>query len=42
MTWYFFSTAATFTNKVLIKEYHLSAGMLTLCHLFVSVVMDCT
>jgi hypothetical protein len=42
MVWYLFSTAATFTNKVLIKEHHVSAEMLTLCHRFVSVLCDCT
>lgn len=42
MVWYLFSTAATFTNKILIKEHHVSAEMLTLCHLFISVLCDCT
>ncbi|TMW63229.1 hypothetical protein Poli38472_002170 [Pythium oligandrum] len=38
--WYSFSTAATFTNKTLIKQYHVSAEMLTLSHLFISVICD--
>ncbi|ETI50138.1 hypothetical protein F441_06264 [Phytophthora nicotianae CJ01A1] len=38
--WYFFSTSATFTNKVLIKEHHVSAEMLTMCHLFISIILD--
>lgn len=42
MVWYLFSTSATFTNKILIKEHHVSAEMLTLCHLFISVICDCT
>jgi hypothetical protein len=41
-TWYCFSASATFTNKVLIKQHHVSAEMLTLSHLFVSVICDCT
>ncbi|GLD92959.1 hypothetical protein PINS_up001551 [Pythium insidiosum] len=40
MTWYLFSAASTFTNKVLIKQHHLSAEVLTLSHLFVSVICD--
>jgi hypothetical protein len=39
--WYLFSTSATFTNKVLIKEHHVSAEMLTMCHLFISILLDC-
>uniref|UniRef100_K3WKP5 Sugar phosphate transporter domain-containing protein n=1 Tax=Globisporangium ultimum (strain ATCC 200006 / CBS 805.95 / DAOM BR144) TaxID=431595 RepID=K3WKP5_GLOUD len=39
-TWYCFSASATFTNKVLIKQHHVSAEMLTLSHLFVSVICD--
>ncbi|KAF1792049.1 Sugar phosphate transporter domain [Phytophthora cactorum] len=35
------STSATFTNKVLIKEHHVSAEMLTMCHLFISIILDC-
>lgn len=42
VTWYCFSASATFTNKVLIKQHHVSAEMLTLSHLFVSVICDCT
>ncbi|CEG43515.1 drug metabolite transporter superfamily [Plasmopara halstedii] len=38
--WYFFSASATFTNKVLIKEHHVSAEMLTMCHLFISILLD--
>ncbi|KAG7381298.1 hypothetical protein PHYPSEUDO_006225 [Phytophthora pseudosyringae] len=38
--WYVFSVSATFTNKVLIKEHHVSAEMLTMCHLFISIVLD--
>ncbi|KAH7477025.1 hypothetical protein PRIC1_001039 [Phytophthora ramorum] len=38
--WYLFSTTATFTNKVLIKEHHVSAEMLTMCHLFISILFD--
>ncbi|RLN49658.1 hypothetical protein BBJ29_001211 [Phytophthora kernoviae] len=40
VVWYFFSTSATFTNKVLIKEHHVSAEMLTMCHLFISILLD--
>lgn len=40
LTWYLFSAASTFTNKTLIKHHHVSAEMLTLSHLFVSVVCD--
>ncbi|TYZ65052.1 hypothetical protein PybrP1_004504 [[Pythium] brassicae (nom. inval.)] len=40
VTWYCFSASATFTNKVLIKHHHVSAEMLTLSHLFVSVICD--
>ncbi|DBA03665.1 TPA: hypothetical protein N0F65_006844 [Lagenidium giganteum] len=40
VVWYLFSTASTFTNKNLIKHHHVSAEMLTLSHLFVSVVCD--
>ncbi|KAI9921158.1 hypothetical protein PsorP6_002462 [Peronosclerospora sorghi] len=38
--WYLFSTASTFTNKVLIKKHHVSAEMITMCHIFVSIVFD--
>ncbi|TDH65401.1 hypothetical protein CCR75_009200 [Bremia lactucae] len=38
--WYFFSTSATFTNRSLIKEHHVSAEMLTMCHLFISILLD--
>lgn len=41
VTWYCFSASATFTNKVLIKHHHVSAEMLTLSHLFISVICDC-
>lgn len=41
VTWYCFSASATFTNRVLIKQHHVSAEMLTLSHLFVSVICDC-
>ncbi|CAI5717760.1 unnamed protein product [Hyaloperonospora brassicae] len=38
--WYLFSMSATFINKVLIKDHHVSAEMLTMCHLFVSILLD--
>ncbi|CAH0479749.1 unnamed protein product [Peronospora belbahrii] len=38
--WYLFSTWSTFINKVLIKEYHVSAEMLTMCHHFISIILD--
>ncbi|CAH0489619.1 unnamed protein product [Peronospora farinosa] len=38
--WYIFSTTSTFINKVLIKEHHVSGEMLTMCHHFISIILD--
>lgn len=40
MVWYLFSAASTFINKILIKQYQVSAELLTVFHLAVGTSCD--